>query len=113
MKSIKVMALALAMFAGITTSFAKTVTETVKVSGNCGMCQKKIEGAAKKSGASKAAWDKKAKVLTVTFDDAKTTNDDIQKGVAAIGYDTEKFAGSMNAYKALEECCQYDDKKPE
>jgi mercuric ion binding protein len=113
MKNLKVIATAIILFAGISASYAKTVTETVKVSGNCGMCEKKIEGAAKKAGASKAIWDKKEKVLTITYDDAKTNNDAIQKKVASVGYDTEKYAGDMKAYKSLEECCQYDNKKAE
>ena len=111
MKNLKVIATAIVLFAGISASYAKTVTEKVKVSGNCGMCAKKIEGAAKTAGATKATWDKKAKVLSFTYDDAKTNNDDIQKKVAAVGYDTEKYAGDLKAYKSLEECCQYDDKR--
>jgi copper chaperone CopZ len=111
MKNLKVIATAIVMFAGLSGAYAKTVSETVKVSGNCGMCAKKIEGAAKKAGAEKATWDKKAKVLSITYDDAKTNNDAIQKKVASVGYDTEKYAGDMKAYKSLEECCQYDDKR--
>ncbi len=111
MKNLKTVATAIIMFAGISASYAKSVSETVKVAGNCGMCEKKIETAAKKAGATKALWDKKAKVLAITYDDAKTSNDAIQKQVAAAGYDTEKYAGDMKAYKSLEECCQYDDKR--
>ena len=75
------------------------------------MCQKHIEKAAKTAGASKANCDKKTKILTISYDESKTSNDAIQKGVAAVGYDTEKYPGDMKAYKALDECCQYDDKK--
>ncbi len=111
MNKLKVIATAIVMFAGISASYAKSVSETVKVSGNCGMCEKKIEAAAKKAGAKKALWDKKSKVLSITYDDAKTSNDAIQKEVASVGYDTEKYAGDMTAYKSLEECCHYDDKR--
>ncbi len=111
MKNLKLAALAFLLFAGVNTSFAQSKTETIKVSGNCGMCEKHIETAAKKAGAKQAKWDKKTKVLTVTFDEGKTSNDAIQKNVAAAGYDTEKYTGDEKAYKALDECCQYDDKK--
>lgn len=111
MNHLKIVATAICLLAGLSATTAKTVTETVKVSGNCGMCEKKIEGAAKKAGASTAAWDKKTKVLAVTYDDAKTSNDAIQKKVASVGYDTEKYTGDMKAYQALEECCQYDNKR--
>ncbi len=111
MKHLKVLATALMLFAGITSSYAQSKTETIKVSGNCGTCEKHIETAAKQAGAKTAKWDKKTKVLTVTYDESKTSNDKIQQKIAAVGYDTEKYAGDEKAYKALDECCQYDGKK--
>ena len=47
----------------------------------------------------------------MTYDESKTSNDKIQQKIAAVGYDTEKYAGDEKAYKALDECCQYDGKK--
>lgn len=111
MKNLKVLAAAILMFMGMTTSFAQTKTEKIKVSGNCGSCQKHIETAAKGAGAEKANWDKKTKILTVTYDESKTSNDAIQKKIASVGYDTEKYTGDERAYKELDECCQYDGKK--
>lgn len=111
MNTIKSIATAICLFAGIATSFAQAKTETIKVSGNCGSCEKHIEGAAKKAGAEKAEWDKETKILTVTYDASKTTNDEIQKKVASVGYDTEKYVGDEKAYKKLAECCQYDNKR--
>ena len=111
MNKLKTRATAFFIFASATAALAADKTETIKVSGNCGSCEKHIETAAKKAGASKAVWNKTTKVLTVTYDAAKTSNDAIQKQVAAVGYDTEKYAGDMKAYKSLEECCQYDGKK--
>ena len=111
MKNLKIIATAILLFAGISAAFAQSKTETIKVAGNCGSCEKHIETAAKKAGASKAKWDKDTKTLTVTYDAAKTSNDAIQQKIAAVGYDTEKYTGDEKAYKALEECCQYDGKK--
>ena len=111
MKLIKTIATAILIFTCLATSFAGSKTESIKVSGNCGSCQKHIEAAAKKAGAASAKWDKNTKVLTVTYDDTKTSNDAIQKKVASVGYDTEKYVGDEKVYKALEECCQYDGKK--
>jgi copper chaperone CopZ len=90
---------------------AQSKTETIKVAGNCSMCQKHIETAAKKAGATEAKWNKKTKELTVSFDQSKTSDDAIQKAVAASGYDTEKYAGDEKAYNGLDECCQYEGKK--
>ena len=89
-------------------SFAKSGTDTIKVAGNCGMCKSHIEKAAKEAGATTATWDKNSKLLVVSYDEAKTTNINIQKKVAAAGYDTQDVKGSDKAYKALDECCQYD-----
>ncbi len=111
MKNLKAITTAIFMFAGVTASFAQSKTEKIKVSGNCGSCEKHIETAAKAAGAEKAEWNKSNKILTVTYNAAKTSNDAIQQKVAAAGYDTEKYTGDEKAYKALEECCQYDNKK--
>jgi len=111
MKYFKVFFTAVILFTCITASYAQSRTETIKVSGNCGTCEKHIETAAKQAGASSAKWDKKTKVLTVSYDASKTSNDKIQQKIAATGYDTEKYAGDEKAYKALDECCQYNNKK--
>jgi copper chaperone CopZ len=93
------------------TAFAQSKTDKIKVSGNCGMCAKKIETAAKDAGASEATWDKKKKVLLVKYDAANTSNDAIQKNVADAGYDTEKYTADMEVYNNLHECCKYDNKR--
>lgn len=95
------------------TLFAQNKTENIKVWGNCGQCKKHIETSLTVNGVEKADWDKKTKILTVTYDTSKITNDQIQKNVAAAGYDTEKFKADDKAYKDLEECCQYDRKSGE
>ncbi len=79
------------------------------VRGNCGMCKKTIEKAANSiDGVAKATWDVDKKKIDVTFDDSKTDAMAIHKAIAASGYDTEKVAGSEEAYKVLPGCCQYD-----
>lgn len=81
--------------------------EVVKVWGNCGMCEKTIETAAKSAGASEADWNQQTKLLTVShnIDLAK-----IEKAIAAAGYDTEHFTAPDAAYAGLPGCCQYDRK---
>jgi periplasmic mercuric ion binding protein len=111
MKHLKIFATTALLLSGVAVSFAQTTTETIKVSGNCGSCEKHIETAAKKAGAADAKWDKKTKVLTVSFDASKTSDDKIQQTIAAAGYDTEKYAGDQKAYESLDECCQYENKK--
>ncbi len=88
-------------------------TETFKVWGNCGMCQKTIETAASKKGEAKASWDKDTKIATLTFDSTKTNADAILKRIAYSGYDNVKFLAPDDAYAKLAECCQYDRPKKE
>jgi copper chaperone CopZ len=87
-------------------------TETVKVYGNCGMCKTNIETAANKKDVSKAVWDKDNKTAILTFDSTKTNADAILKNIALAGYDNQNFLAPNDAYNKLEECCQYERKKP-
>lgn len=87
-------------------------TATLAVSGNCGMCKKNIETAASKKGVSAGTWSEATKVLTITYNTKKTTQDEILKRIAYAGYDNEKFLAPDAAYNKLHECCQYQrDKK--
>lgn len=92
-------------------SNAKTKTETFKVWGNCESCQARIEKAAKIDGVSAASWNKDTKMLTVAFNPAKTSDETIQKSIAAVGHDTEKFKADNKVYDQLPACCQYQRKK--
>lgn len=89
------------------TVMAKDVTKTFKVSGNCGMCQEKIEKAAKDAGATKAKWNKDSKTMKVSFDAKKTSEVKIKKSIAASGYDADGIKATEEAYNKLHGCCQY------
>jgi len=79
-----------------------------KVSGNCEQCKDRIETAAKSvPGVSSAEWNSETKMLHVQFDETKTKSDGIQKAIAKVGHDTEKFKAPDNVYKELPECCLY------
>jgi hypothetical protein len=108
MKFNHIIGLFFALFCCSTLS-AQVQKDTVRVWGNCGMCQKTIVTAAKSAGASEANWDTETKILTVSY--ASATNlSKIEQSVAAAGYDTRHFSGSTEAYKKLHGCCQYDRK---
>ncbi len=83
-------------------------TETVKISGNCGMCKKTIETAANIDKTAKLTWDVNTKIATVTYDTKKTNLDTILKRVAQVGYDNEKSVAPDTIYNQLHGCCQYD-----
>ena len=87
-----------------------TKTETMKVWGNCGSCKSRIEKAAKIDGVTKALWDAKTQILTLTYDPAKVKIEDVQKKISAAGHDTEMFKADDKAYGALPGCCKYQRK---
>jgi len=114
MKTVKIIIvaiLAIVLTSNVYSQSTTTKTETIKVSGNCDMCKARIEKAAKIDGVSKASWDSDTKMLSVVYNPSKITNDDIQKKIAAVGHDTEKFKGDDKAYAKLPGCCKYDRKK--
>jgi periplasmic mercuric ion binding protein len=80
-----------------------------EVWGNCGMCKKTIEKAAKSvAGVQNAEWDKSSHQFTVDFDGAKTDALKVHNAIAAAGYDTDQVHGNDEAYNNLHECCHYD-----
>ncbi|CAM2806049.1 Copper chaperone CopZ [Flavobacterium frigoris] len=92
----------------VTAQIKNTKTETVKIYGNCGMCESKIEKAGTQKNITSVDWDKDSKMATLTYDSLKTTREEILKRIAAVGYDSEKFHATEAAYNALPGCCQYD-----
>jgi mercuric ion binding protein len=85
--------------------------ESVKVWGNCGMCKKTIEKAAKSAGAKTASWNAESQILKLSFSSDKTSAAKIQEAVAKAGYDTQDFTADNDAYNNLPGCCQYDRKE--
>jgi copper chaperone CopZ len=98
------------LFVGIASSSAQDLkTEKFKVYGNCGMCEKRIEKAAKSlDGVSKADWDKKTKEIEITYDFDKVKVTDIHKAIADVGHDTEEATADEKVYNELPDCCKYD-----
>lgn len=110
MKKIKSLFTAALVFMSVSV-FAQTKTDSFKVYGNCGMCKNRIEKAAKQEGVTSAVWNADTKEMVVTYDSTKISNDDIQKKIAAVGHDTDKFSADDKVYKKLPGCCLYDRKK--
>lgn len=91
---------------------AQSKTETYRVEGNCAMCQETIETAAKTDkNVDAATWDRKTKVLTVTYKTANATSSSVLKNVADAGYDNQAYRAADKTYADLHGCCQY--KRPD
>jgi len=106
----KILSISLLMLFGILAQaqIANAKTETVKISGNCGMCKENIETAGNVKNEANVVWNKDKKTAIITYDVKKTSKAEILKRIALAGYDNQSYAASGEAYRKLEMCCQYD-----
>ncbi|MFK7796767.1 MAG: heavy-metal-associated domain-containing protein [Aureispira sp.] len=80
----------------------------LSVSGNCEMCQARIEKIASKiKGVNKASWNVKTKVLKVSFDSNQTSIKEIASAVAKSGHDNSLAKANNTMYEKLPPCCLY------
>ena len=97
------------------TSFSqekKDVTLKIKTSAVCDMCKDRIEkGMAYEKGVKKTDLDVKTKIVTVTYNPAKTTPDDLRKAISKLGYDADNVPADKAAYAKLPACCKKDSEK--
>ncbi|MCZ2356815.1 MAG: cation transporter [Bacteroidia bacterium] len=83
---------------------------TFEVWGNCNMCKKTIEKAARIEGVKSAVWNKGTHKMHVIYHNSVTSPEKVQQAVAKSGYDTELYYGDEESYKNLHTCCQYKRK---
>ena len=98
----------------LSTAEAKTVKTTFEVKGNCDMCQKRIEKAAKNvKGVTSARWNKQNGQLSLVYDNKQTSPEKVQKALADAGHDCGTFKADQKVYDKLPGCCKYrtDSKK--
>lgn len=111
MKSIQRILMAITLLlsvVGASAQIKNSVTEKVKINGNCGMCKSNIEKAGSVKKIATVVWDKDTKMATLTYDSKVTSQDEILKRVAAAGYDSARFKAADEVYNNLHGCCQYD-----
>jgi copper chaperone CopZ len=111
MKLISQLLVAITVLLSVTVCNAQiknSVTETVKVYGNCGMCKTTIEKVGSLKNTAKVDWDADTQMATLTYDSKKTNQDAILKRIALSGYDSEKFLAPDDVYNNLHGCCQYE-----
>jgi periplasmic mercuric ion binding protein len=87
---------------------SKIKTETIKVNGTCNQCKERIEEAAYTvGGVKKAMWNKKTRLLTVTYNTGKTTIEAITNAEINIGHDANNLIAVDSIYTKLPACCAY------
>jgi copper chaperone CopZ len=88
---------------------AQNKTEKFRVLGKCSTCEERIEKAAKSvDGVQTADWNKKTKMIELTFDLKKTNLHKIQMAIVKAGYDTDKHKAKSKAYHGFPGCCKFD-----
>lgn len=106
----KTIFLSLIMISISTLSFSqnKNAKASIKVDGVCMMCKNRIEKASLKTkGVKSAVWNVKSHELKLIFDENKTSVEQIESNVTAVGHDTKSFVASKEAYESLHPCCKY------
>ena len=78
-----------------------------KTSAVCDMCKARLEKSlAYEKGVQAAHLDVPSKVLTVTYNPAKTAPTALQTAVQKTGYDADQLTADARAYDRLPECCK-------
>jgi mercuric ion binding protein len=88
---------------------AKKGTEMVqfKTSAVCDMCKSRLEKSlAYEKGVQAANLDVPSKVLTVSYNPAKTTPEALRAAVQKTGYDADAVTADARAYDRLPDCCK-------
>ena len=87
----------------------KLETVTFEVSGNCGMCEQRIEEAALIKGVKFADWDRTTQMIKVIYKTKKVDLVSIQTAIAAVGHDAGTVKAPDEVYQTLPGCCSYRD----
>ncbi len=110
MKKLSKLLMTILVLLSITTNaqLKNKVTATVKIYGNCGMCEENIEKAGSIKNGANVDWNVDTKMATITYDSQKTNLESILKQIALAGYDSDQFLAPSDTYSKLPSCCQYD-----
>ncbi len=110
LKNIALTGIIILITLGSTLAKGKYQAAEIKVAGNCGSCEKRIEKAAYQAGAKTADWDSETQTLSVTWNTKKTSEQEIEKAVLSTGHDVNSQKADDQVYESLPACCQYRDR---
>src|SRR6476660_5552194 len=86
---------------------ATTTKASIHVDGVCVQCKHRIEKALKLKGVQSGVWDVSTHQLSLSYDPAIVSMEQIQDKIVAAGHDTELKKAKDETYNALPECCHY------
>lgn len=99
----------LAILGSTLSASAQSTDTTLLVNGVCDMCKKTIESALDIDGVEEAEWSSETKILTLSYNPASISMEEINRAIVESGYDTEFATATEEAYNALHPCCHYRD----
>jgi copper chaperone CopZ len=79
----------------------------IQVSGNCGMCERRINNALDVPGVIFSSWDRVSKTATIAYKPRKISEQKLHELIAAAGHDTDKVKADTSVYSKLPGCCLY------
>jgi copper chaperone CopZ len=113
MKTIRIAMIAglILIISGIGFGQAAKGTSELKIKSSvvCGMCKDRVEGGlVYEKGVKEVTVDLEKKEITVKYNPAKTTPDEIRTALSKLGYDADEVKADPKAYQKLPACCKKD-----
>jgi copper chaperone CopZ len=103
-KLISLLALIVLSIAGVK---AQIIESKIMTSGQCEHCKETIEKNIRfEKGVKKVIFDERTHIVTVKFDESKTTLKNIQIAISKLGYDADSIPAEPKAYEKLNTCCK-------
>lgn len=108
MKKVLFIMLLLTSVLGVAQGKNKNKEVVLKVSGNCKMCEKRIEKAAFSiKGVKSADWHVDHKDIHLIIDENKCSIEDVKKAIAKVGHDVDDVKANDEVYNKIHSCCKY------
>ncbi|MFM7015664.1 MAG: heavy-metal-associated domain-containing protein [Bacteroidota bacterium] len=86
---------------------AQVIEAKIKTSGQCEHCKETLEKNLRfEKGVKKVTFDIESQVVSVKFDQAKTSIKNIQVAITKLGYDADSLHADTKAYERLNACCK-------
>lgn len=79
----------------------------IQVSGNCGMCERRINNALDVPGVIFSSWDRVSKTATIAYKPRKISEQKLHELISAAGHDTNTLKADTAVYSKLPGCCLY------
>lgn len=103
-KIISVIAILLVSITGLK---AQIKDAQIKTSGQCEHCKETLEKNLRfEKGVKKVSFNPESHMVTVKYDETKTTLRNIQIAITKLGYDADSLNADPKAYEKLNACCK-------